>query len=180
MRRSWLLRGREQRGSKMGRYQKYLVPVRGILCRTAMNFSTRYKGKQRIAWMQVIFALLLMLPGLAVGQWRCEDGRICRTCTQVSPETPEVCKGDLDCLAAALTVLNCRTCCHYVSRDAPIVDSTHRAIIADVPIRLSSASYWVPPVPPKLRESRFPDADASPPRSPLIRLRPARAPPTVC
>src|SRR5262245_50238386 len=81
-----------------------------------MNLRRWQNRIQGIAWAQVLLVLLLTLPCLSVGEWRCEDGRPCPECNAVCGQDHHE---DCGCPDSGYVAADCHSCCTFVAFTAP-------------------------------------------------------------
>ncbi len=153
--------------------------MHGTLFRTAMNLFAWHNRRHGTAWVLALL-VLLFLPGFAGGQWQCEEGRACPSCSAISAGTPPILADDPDCRACGRMELDCRTCCHYVTYDAPALNRTPPAFTTDAPALLADSLHFAAVLLVERRQKGLPHASASPPRLFWCRLYAPRAPPTGC
>lgn len=90
-----------------------------------MNSPLWFKRIPGVLWVQGLLALLLVLPHLHSGEWRCEDGRYCQSCNASSDANDKA--GDCDCPVSGQFSSDCHSCCSYISFHAPLGDKSHKA-----------------------------------------------------
>lgn len=152
------------------------MKLRGIL-----RGGAAQKGILTLALVQALF---LLSPSLPMGEWRCEDNRLCRTCA-FSPGAPRetIAETDADCAAnrpAFAPNDDCVDCCHLVLTDAPLRHGSAVARTAP-PVFALAPAVFVPETPAfcaVFLTPPVPVAEPPPSSSPRSPAAP-RAPPTL-